>query len=62
MVHETKRIRCIKLRRYVNPNASVMEIATKAEKVVSVPANAKASEVLSVMLNRGLRSIPVVEK
>lgn len=52
----------IRLSRYMNPGASVASIATAAQHVTSCSGSAKASEILSMMLNAGFRRIPVVER
>jgi len=54
--------RNIKLRKYLDPGASVMEIATKRDRIVFCDNRTRAAEVLSIMLNKGIRRVPVVDK
>jgi CBS domain-containing protein len=62
MPRHGKRRKGIRLSKFLDPEDSVLSIATKSGELITVSGSTKASEVLSIMLNKGIRSVPVAEK
>jgi CBS domain-containing protein len=48
--------------KYIKPETPVHEIATMGDSLVFCDNKARAADVLSIMLNKGIRRVPVVEK
>jgi len=56
-----KRTKHIKLGKYLKPETPVHEIATAEKGLVFCGTDARAADVLSIMLNRGTRRVPVID-
>lgn len=52
----------IKLERHIKPETPIHKIATINERIISCGIDSRASDVLSIMLNKGMRRIPVIDK
>ena len=52
----------IPIYKYINPDSSVMEIATKGDLLITIEPRATVADLLSLMIHKGVRRVPVVNE
>jgi CBS domain-containing protein len=57
-----EKLKRMKMDRFIKPQTPVSEIATMGDNIHSIDQNVRVAELLSTMLNRGIRRLPVIDK